>query len=425
VARGATFRLKQLGSAGAAGSSALAHLAEKARLTLSGLGLLAVGAAGWFVAKAASSRTLFLMAYATVAVIAMAWVLARRRLLLDVDRSSLPSRMRAGQDIEVALEIRSRRRVSTILVKERLHDRLGASVQVPVAALSPGESLSHTYRLRPTLRGIYEVGPAIAVWSDPFGFTTHSQEVAPATTVIVHPSTEMVHDRVVTRMWEDPPIRPPISKPWPTGFEFYGMRNYVPGDDLRRVVWNAVAKTGKLLVRESEQGITDRVLICLDTAKEWHSPGDPSATFETGIRVAAAVGVKHLGDGFSVSLVTNQGLVLQSLRGARAPLAYLDEMARLHPDETPFLRATERLVKEARSGAHFVVVTPHLGRESASRLRLLLERGASVVVALLPWEESDPVSMHRAVALGCRVVQVPPTGSLEAVLAHNVGAGTR
>jgi uncharacterized protein (DUF58 family) len=398
---------------------------EKARLTIHGAGLIAIAVAGWFVAKATGSRTLYLMVYAAAAVVLMAWFVARRKLALSVDRSNLPTRMRVGQEQEVALRVSSRRRVSTILVQEALPERLGRTAQIPVASLGAGEEVEHVYRVRPTLRGVYEIGPATAVWSDPFGFTTHSQVLAEPVKIIVHPSTEMVHDRVVTRMWEDPPVRPPVSKPWPTGFEFYGMRDYVPGDDLRRVVWNALAKTGRLLVRESEQGITDRVVVCLDTGGERHSPGDPSATFETGIRVAAGVGVKHLADGFSVTLITSEGLALNSVRGTRARLTYLDEMARLQPVPTPFMKAGQQLIEQAKSGAHFVVVTPHVDREVASRLRLLLERGASVVVALLMWEESDPMSTNRAVALGCRVVQVPLVGALDAVFAHNVGAGVR
>ena len=42
---------------------------------------------------------------------------------------------------------------------------------------------------------------------------------AGAEEVIVHPSTENVQDRPLTRQWEDPPIRPPRSKPWPSGFD--------------------------------------------------------------------------------------------------------------------------------------------------------------------------------------------------------------
>ena len=46
---------------------------------------------------------------------------------------------------------------------------------------------------------------------------------------------------------EDPPMRPPVSKPWPSGLEFYGMREYVPGDDLRHVHWRSSAKADTLL----------------------------------------------------------------------------------------------------------------------------------------------------------------------------------
>jgi len=47
-----------------------------------------------------------------------------------------------------------------------------------------------------------------------------------------------------------------VSKPWPSGLEFYASE-YVPGDDLRGIVWRASARTGKVMVREAEQGITD------------------------------------------------------------------------------------------------------------------------------------------------------------------------
>jgi hypothetical protein len=93
----------------------------------------------------------------------------------------------------------------------------------------------------------------------------------------VHPRVEQVSDRPLSRQFEDPPIRPPVSKPWPSGFEFYGMREYVPGDDLRRIVWRASARTGKVMVREAEQGITDHVTVVLDTEHDvQYSSLDPS-----------------------------------------------------------------------------------------------------------------------------------------------------
>ena len=97
--------------------------------------------------------------------------------------------------------------------------------------------------MRPSLRGVYQLGPLAAEWTDPFGLARHQQVLTDAVDVIVHPTTEAIFDRPLTRLWEDPPFRPPVSKPWPQGFEFYGMRDYVPGDDPRRIVWTAAART--------------------------------------------------------------------------------------------------------------------------------------------------------------------------------------
>ena len=62
------------------------------------------------------------------------------------------------------------------------------------------------------------------------------------------------------------------------------MREYAPGDDLRRIVWRAQARTGKLMVREAEQGITDHITIILDTDRGTHSRDGEglSESFEAG-----------------------------------------------------------------------------------------------------------------------------------------------
>src|SRR4029079_10714291 len=100
--------------------------------------------------------------------------------------------------------------------------------------------------------------------------------------------------RRLTRMSEARPFRPPVSRPWPSGFEFYGMRQYAPGDDVRRVVWRAFARPGQLLVREAEQGIVDRVTILLDQDVTHHAKGEVSGSFEAAVRVAGSVGVRDL-----------------------------------------------------------------------------------------------------------------------------------
>jgi uncharacterized protein (DUF58 family) len=419
-----TAKLRALSRTGASGS-VLVEWLEKAHLTVAGISVVGLAVVGWVLARVIGSRTLYLLVYAGVLVMVVSWVVARKRLALAVDRSELPARMREGQSADVVLKLRADKRATVLVVEEQLDPALGRTVRVPVSAISGGEEIEHTYSFSPTRRGVYDVGPAVARWSDPFGLTTQQQLLAEPTKVIVHPATELVHDRILTRMWEDPPIRPPVSKPWPTGFEFYGMREYVQGDDLRRVVWSAVAKTGRMLVRESEQGITDRVSIVLDTHREWHKPGDPSDTFEAAVRIVASLGVRHIGDGFSVSLATNDDRLGMNLRGPNARYRMLDELAMVQMSKTPLSGAAQFLTADARRGSHFVIVTPHLDQEMASRMRLVLERGASVVIVKVVWDESDPMSLARAAGLGCQVVQVPLRSSIEAAFTHQVGGGMR
>lgn len=419
----ATGRLGQLGTAS---SGSFAALAARAHLTATGAATVALAVASWFLARHLGARSLFLLVYLGALTIVLAYVVTRRRLALHVDRSAISLRMREGQIGTVTLALRAERRVTTVIVEEQLDPVLGATVRIPVSSLAPGEEIEHQYTFTPSRRGVYRVGPTRAVWNDPFGLTVHEQVLGEPVEVIVHPATEGVHDRVLSRMWEDPPIRPPVSKPWPTGFEFYGMRDYVPGDDLRRVVWAAVAKTDRMLVRESEQGITDRVVLLLDTHREWHSPGEPSETFETGVRAAASLGAHHLSDGFSVSLMTNDGPLATNLRGGdNVRLKLLDDLARVQRSSTGASGLAAQLLAESRRGSHLVLLTPHLDKEAAGTLRLALDRGSSVTIAALVWDETDPQLLARAAALGCEVVQVPTEASLESVFAHQIGAGIR
>jgi len=166
------------------------------------------------------------------------------------------------------------------------------------------------------------------------------------------------------------------------------MREYVPGDDLRRIVWRASARTGKVMVREAEQGITDHITLILDTDRA-RTPGDGeglSESFEAGIRVAASLGVRHLRDGYELRCETNAGPLVRPLRGggggggggpagggAGSQLMLLDAMARLELDRKPLSDVIMRLVSSPRRDAHNVLITPRLGQLEAAQLKLLAQ----------------------------------------------------
>jgi len=394
------------------------------------LGLTRAGAAAvasmiivWIAARVVAGTAMYLFAYGLLLAVIAGVMLARSsRLKLEATREGLFPRTSEGQRLTVVLQLTAKRRASTLVLEERLPQRLGQTVRVPVARIGAGQVVQHEYTLRCQRRGVYKVGPLVAVSSDPLGLATRRTVVAPEFELLVHPDIDNLSDRPLTRQFEEPPVRPPISRPWPSGLEFFGMREYSRGDDLRRIVWRASARTGRLMVREAEQGVTDKVVILLDTDRSGHSRDGEglSESFEAGVRTAASLATFHLAQGFTIRLEGNDGQLTMPLRGIANQLALMDAYARVDMGRTPLVTTLSRLAANPPRDSHVVVITPRLGPAEAARLRLIVRTGASVLVVALIWDEESVNIPALAAELGCQVSAVRPGTDLAADLAHEV-----
>jgi uncharacterized protein (DUF58 family) len=391
--------------------------------TLSGAVVAILAAAAWAIGRVIGGRPLYIAAYTLVVLLIASYVLGRRPLAVVGERSDPRPRLRAGEVMTMSVRLTSPRRASTFVLEEHVPAALGEMVPIPIAVLEEGEAVEHSYKLTCRRRGAYEIGPLSIRFGDPFGLTRREMQLVDPVEVLVHPAVEEITDRPLTRMFEDPPFRPPVSRPWPSGFEFYGMRRYSPGDDVRRIVWRAYARTGELLVREAEQGITDKITVLLDQDVTFHSKGDVSGSFEAAVKVAASVCVRDLKDGFSVRLEGSQAALVPPLRGTSAQIGLLDALARVERVKAPLCDALTRLMGEGVRNAHLVIITPRLDAVSAAQLDLLVQRGTSVLVAALMWGEESADTLARASALGAQVIEIRPNVPLAVAFRHMVGAG--
>jgi uncharacterized protein (DUF58 family) len=402
------------------------RLRRRVGLTTSGQVALFGAIVTYAFGRVIGGLPILLLAYGLVLLLVAGFILAARRLRMEGERSGLYSRAQQGDRLNVEVVLRARRGITAFILEERVPEKLGRPVRVPVARLPAGNAVSHKYSLRCARRGVYEVGPLVAITSDPLGLTQRDHEVAPRFELLVHPRIEEVSDRPLTRQFEDPPIRPPVSKPFPTGIEFYGMREYKPGDDLRRIVWRASARMGKLMVREAEQGITDRITVILDTDRGSHSHEEGySESFETGVSAAASLAARHLRDGYEIRLEANRGPVIRPVRGHAGQLPVLDALARVEMSREPLTTVITRLIADPRRDAHNILITPRLGAHEAAQLRLLLQKGISLLVVALLWREDADDTLNAAAALGCQVAAVHPGQDLASSLYHDIGAGSR
>lgn len=402
-------------------------LERKLGLTRPGQLAILVGVLAWIFGRVLAGPSMYMPGYGAILLVVAAVFMAPRNLKLTGEREGLYPRVQEGDRLDVLLKLTAGKRLSTFMLEERLPERLGRTVRVPVTSMTSGSEIEHAYTLRAQRRGVFEVGPLVAVAGDSLGLAQRETIVAKPFELLVHPRIELVSDRPLTRHFEDPPIRPPVSRPWPSGMEFYGMREYTRGDDPRRIVWRASARVGKIMVRENEQGITDKITIILDTNRTHHSrEGDGfSESFETGVRAAASLAVRHLREGYEMKVLTNEGWLTRALRGAKEQQAMLDSFARVDMGRTPLGSSIRQLLASGQRDAHNILVTPHLGQSEAANLKLLLRTGVSVLVVGLIWDEENTDVLGTAAALGCQVVGVHPDSDLASALNADMRGGGR
>lgn len=97
-----------------------------------------------------------------------------------------------------------------------------------------------------------------------------------------------------------------------TGIEFFGVREYYPGDERRYINWKATARKARLIVNEFEQERVADVIILLDARERsdvMASPhrggagGEVSSLFEHSVRAALALAHYFTAQGNRVGLL--------------------------------------------------------------------------------------------------------------------------
>jgi uncharacterized protein (DUF58 family) len=153
------------------------------------------------------------------------------------------------------------------------------------APLRPNHGTNLTYRIPTEQRGLIELGPLRVERADHFGLASSGAFIGVSHEVLVFPrriDVPFPHLDSAGSIGQRLRLRSFAS----SGSEFHSQREYVPGDDLRRINWKASARTSELIVREiAREGLT-RCAIAVDLCQQSY---DSSDMFELAISMAASV----------------------------------------------------------------------------------------------------------------------------------------
>ena len=261
----------------------------------------------WLAARVAGSPTLHMVAVGLVVLPFAAVLFARRsHQRLHIRRRLSDARVAPGRRVKVEIEVENESSSSTsfLLLEDRMPAALGRPARLVVGGSHRGASNRSPTRSSPNSRGRYVLGPLSIDVSDPFALTRMRLEFDAREDLVVTPEIETL---------EGGPASPfgiasglSLAKHvFRTGHEFYTMRPYQQGDDLRRIHWRSVARTGELMIRQDESTRRAASVLFLDTRESAlgriHTPA-----FEKAVSVAASVGAFLTRQGFSLRLATSQ-----------------------------------------------------------------------------------------------------------------------
>ena len=334
-------------------------------------------------------------------VLAAALVVRTTKLRLEVARALQPPRVHAGSPARVELRVRNRGTRRTPLLA--LRDPVGRerSARVVLAPLGVDAAVRAAYRLPTAERGILRVGPLEVEVSDPFGLASIRTGGAPVAELTVWPAVDEIVPLPHTQ-GDDPHGGVDYPNPMAAhGDDFYALRPYVTGDDLRRVHWRSTARRDQLMVRQDEMPWQGRATVLLDTRRVAHS----NASFERAVSAAASILVATARHRFLLRLVTTAGHDTGFAAGSSHIEEMLEHLAAVRLVEAgrlPTLVANLR--RPGNGGALAAIVGGRVGTELDSLGHLRSSYGHLVTVAF-----TDGRADRAAIGLPPGVVLVDET----------------
>jgi uncharacterized protein (DUF58 family) len=328
---------------------------------------------------------LLVAAAVVAAALALALVVVRgARPRLEVRRQLVPPLAHEGEQAMVDVLVTNRS--SRPLVNVTLRDRVGnlGTAEFQVGRIAGGETITATYQILCRPRGVYRVGPADVEVTDAVRLAAVSATAGGTDRLVVYPATEELTGFPSVRS-QDPAMQASRPQFGRRGSEdFYTLREYQTGDDLRRVHWPSSAKRDELMIRQLETPWQSRALVLLDVRAEVYEDRD---CFEHAVRGAASV-FSHLArSGFDADIwAGGKGTV-----GSNQLMTAMERLAEVQPETGLDLGAAALAARFAARGGALFLVTGIPDHRLLTVYQLLAGDYRSVVV--MPAAHAAPSSL--------------------------------
>lgn len=315
---------------------------------------------------------------------------------LEVTRTVVPEQVSADTQVTATIELANRGLGSAplVLLEDRLPATLRTRARFAFTGIQPRGKREATYKVRPTRRGRYELGPAEMSCIDPFGLARVRMIRGATSSVLVHPRVESLvlpRDLGERRSLAVSALRQPTGS---QGEDFYTLREYVEGDDLRKIHWPSTAKRQRYMIRQEETPWHNRATVVLDDRAIAYE----GEAFERAVEAVASLVDLYHRSGYTYRLTGAHDPGYASQRGADHRRRCLDHLAvittkKIDDRQDPLLMARFAEL-EARSSTEgtLVIVGGDFEMESAIGMSRCRRRFKQVIAITFPSHRFGPGS---------------------------------
>ena len=266
--------------------------------------------------------------------------------------------------------------------------------------LGPKQGISFAYVVRIPIRGRFLIGPTKIILHDRQGFFSDEAILAELTDILVYPSYEDIKklQMLGSKRQLGKLFGAHRTKIKGMGTDFFGIREYQPGDALKYVHWASVAKSGgeKLLVREFESEQNIRVLLLLDGSASMGAGLPRNTKLEFAIRSCVMMG--HLAmenkDMVGLAVIDSEVRTFMEPTGSKVFLfKFLEELANVNPQgETRWEETANFLIPRMGKASYVIILSDLEGNQNDFLEAIKMYRSHKhrlfVISPFGPWFES-------------------------------------
>lgn len=179
---------------------------------------------------------------------------------------------------------------NVLVVREEIGFSLEKEALAAVPPLAPGESYLLNRKVRTDRRGHYKLDKVTLVSGDPCGFFRRSKTFSLPGEITITPRIEELEHLPVSSSYRHADGGEGRLLGFAgIGGDFFGIRPYRYGDEFQHIYWRGSAARNRLMVKEFEASVTERIHIFLDCCRSGIGQDEVDNNFEHLVSAAASI----------------------------------------------------------------------------------------------------------------------------------------